>query len=251
MTGLLISMMSLLGADLFQDTFNSANTHYQNQDYAAAIQDYERLIASGVVAEEVFYNLGNAFHHAGDPGAAIANYERVLHLNPNHLLARENLGLVLKTTERNLAKPGGRPWEETLLFWDDGLHLNTVFYATIIFWLLSWLCLMMRHWRGLPYGRGLASVLGIVALLCLLSTYAKIYPTQYAVAQDETVPVRYGTDLSQAVRFELHAGDRVLIDGQEADWLRIVTVDEERGWVPKDAMALAGPPYGSMDNVEQ
>lgn len=247
--GLLLCVMSLLGADLFQDTFAEGNGAYQQGVYGDAVAAYERLVDSGVVDSAVFYNLGNSYFQAGDLGGAVANYERALQVAPGHILASENLGLVLKATERNLAKPGGRAWEETFLFWDDGLSKAMVWRLCILCWFLCWGCLIMRSWRGLAYGRSLAVILGIVAMFMGLSVYAKTWPAVYAVARDEAVAVRFGKDTRQAIRFELFAGDRVLIDGEDGDWLRVMTVDKERGWVEASSMVVVGPPYSGFSDV--
>jgi hypothetical protein len=65
------------------------------------------------------------------------------------------------------------------------------------------------------------------------------------VAAGETVPVHYGVGEEETVRFELHEGDRVSVDGQREGWVRVRTSSGERGWTPATSVYLVGPPYAS------
>ena len=53
-----------------------ANVHYEREEYAEAIQQYEALIGQGFRDAAVHYNLGNAYLESGDLGRAILNYLR-------------------------------------------------------------------------------------------------------------------------------------------------------------------------------
>jgi hypothetical protein len=52
--------------------FDSANKLYDQVKYGEAVQVYEKLIESGVRAETVYFNLGNARFKSGQIGLAIA-----------------------------------------------------------------------------------------------------------------------------------------------------------------------------------
>ncbi|HEU4930057.1 MAG TPA: SH3 domain-containing protein, partial [Candidatus Krumholzibacteria bacterium] len=41
--------------------FERANSAYEAGNYQSAVDDYERVVATGVVAPDLFYNLGNAY----------------------------------------------------------------------------------------------------------------------------------------------------------------------------------------------
>ena len=59
-----------------------ANVHYDREEYAEAIQQYEALIGQGYRDAAVHYNLGNAYLESGDLGRAILNYLRAEELSP-------------------------------------------------------------------------------------------------------------------------------------------------------------------------
>jgi hypothetical protein len=86
-------------------------------------------------------------------------------------------------------------------------------------------------------------IAGILAASFGASAWAKAHPVLLAVANEERVPVHYGTNENETVRFELYAGDRVTVDKRAAGWVRVSTVDGERGWAQEKNLTLVGPPY--------
>ncbi|HEY3358393.1 MAG TPA: tetratricopeptide repeat protein, partial [Polyangia bacterium] len=70
--------------------FRRANEAYYRGDFKAAIEAYEQVAALGVVHEDLYYNLGNAYYKAGRMGPAIFEYERALQLDSDQADARRN-----------------------------------------------------------------------------------------------------------------------------------------------------------------
>ena len=68
-------------ADAVTEAFKKGNDAYYRGEYAAAIAAYEQVAALGVINEDLYYNLGNAYYRAGRMGPAIYNYERALTLD--------------------------------------------------------------------------------------------------------------------------------------------------------------------------
>ena len=248
----LVTLCCLLGASTFDETFVDANGAYRAGLFPEAAQAYEHLVASSVADPVVFYNLGNAYYRNGQLAEAIANYERALALDPTLNVARENLGEALRGTERGLAPPRSSAWEEALLFWHDGLAPGLTRGLAFVTWLLFWAALGLRLWRPYPFSRTAAGALLALSLLFGLSLWSKAHPPLIAVAAETRVPVRFGTNPNETVRFELFEGDRVAIEerrtvnsGPEAGkrWARVITAGGERGWVPETHLAFVGPPY--------
>lgn len=238
---LLLSPTAL--ADAYQDRFEAANRAYEAGNYKQAARSYEQLVEASVVEPVVFYNLGNAYYRRGLLGNAIANYERALQLEPGFEQARENLDQALHDTKRSLARPLPPAWEQTLLFWHGRLSYGAARALAIAFWVLFWGLLGLRQWRRWQYLRRAAALACVLAVAFAGSAYIKAHPPLLAVAAAETVPVRYGQSEEETVRFELYEGDRVLVEAEEAGWVRVATAGGERGWVRRGALAFVGPPY--------
>jgi len=236
-------LVLVLGANVYDATFDEAASAYDGGRYAEAVNRYEQLVSESVVDAGVFYNLGNAYYRNGDVPAAIANYERALQLNPRFRQARQNLDTAVQATQQRLARPLPADWEQSLLFWHYNLTPRETYYVAALLWVAFWAMLGMRQWRPLRYTRRVALGLGLLAAAFGASAWVKAYPAQLAVAARETVPVRYGTGDDETVRFELHAGDRVTVDRHASGWARVTTVDGERGWAREESMLFVGPPY--------
>lgn len=243
MTTLLLLAAAAMGADAYNDVFQQADDLYAAGQYLEAAHRYEQLVAEDVVNPAVFFNLGNAYYRAGLPGLAITNYERALRLNPLLENARLNLAQAVSQTEHRLRRPAPPAWERTLLFWHFELPKGVSMIAAVVGWALCWILLALRLWRPLPYLRLGAAVCLLIAALFGMSAWAKAHPPELAVAIQEVVPVRYGTGESEATRFELFEGDRVLIDRRKGDWVRVVVADGDRGWARAEGVLPVGPPY--------
>ena len=232
-----------LGANAYEGTFQSAADAYAKADYATAIERYEQLIDENVHQPAVFYNLGNAYYRNGRLAAAIANYERALALNPSLDGARENLEQAVRRTERQLGRPLPSQWEQSLLFWHYGLGRKQTCILAGLFWIAFWSVLGFRQWRPARYTRLAAVFLFVFAASFGASAWVKLHPVPLAVADRDKTPVHYGTDDTATVRFELNAGDRVLVDKRLNGWSRVTTVDGQRGWTHDDTLVFVGPPY--------
>ncbi|MBI5092353.1 MAG: tetratricopeptide repeat protein [Candidatus Hydrogenedentes bacterium] len=245
MSATILIVASLLTAqgNAYTETFTRANDHYKTGDYSGAIQAFEQLVSEQAFHAAVFYNLGNAYYRAGKLAPAIANYERALQLDPGFDSARQNLAHCVSETQQRLARPLPPDWEQSLLFWHYHLPSSVTRWLALAFWLAFWITLAIRQFRPARYVQGVAAVTAILALAFGASAWAKSSTGTLAVAADEAVPVRYGTDLNQTVRFELHEGDRVTVDRRERGWARVKTAGGETGWTPDSSLIFVGPPY--------
>lgn len=243
MNALLLSLAFLLNANAFQDEFQKGNAAYDAGDFAAAIQSYGRIVASGAADPILFYNLGNAHYQSGQLGYAIANYERALGLSPAFEEAQQNLAKAVAETQNKLPSPLRPAWQQALLFWDTSLTYNFVRNAAIVTWLAFWALLAAALVRKIPYTRSFAVLFFGLAMLSGLSAWCKAYPPQLAVGISVAAPVRYGMSDAEAERFSLAVGDRVAVEAHADGWLRVRSVDGVRGWVREEAVCLVGPPY--------
>jgi tetratricopeptide (TPR) repeat protein len=245
---LAIPLIALSGT-AFNQTFDRATEAYSEKDYAQAVELLDRLVEEGVEEPAVFYNLANAHYRLGHLGPAIANYERVLRLSPGFESAEHNLAQCFMSTKRRLERPLPPDWEQSLLFWHYHLSQRTSLVAAFVCWLVCWGLLAVRQfaWRratGPPrYLRRIAAAFALAAVAFAASAWVKAQPSTLAVAAGETVPVHFGRDEEETVRFELYEGDRVLADNRNEGWVRVTTATGDRGWARASAFVFVGPPY--------
>lgn len=239
----LLSVVFLVGANAYEDVFAGANAAYASNDFATAIRMYEQLVGESVVDPVVFFNLGDAYYRNGRLGPAIANYERALQLQPNFQSAWENLTTAIRDTKHRLSRPQPPDWQRSLLFWHYEVSRRTTNILAAVFWCGLWVVLGMRQWRPLRYTRRAAIIVAVFALAFGISAWDKAHPVAIAVANDDVVPVHYGTNENETVRFELYEGDRVTVDKRTSGWARVTTADGERGWAKDNSLVFVGPPY--------
>ncbi len=243
MTALLGILLACAGAGAFTDAFDQACAEYEQKDYIAAAQRFEQLVDEDVVAPAVFYNLGNCYYRLGRLGPAIANYERALHLAPGFENAAQNMAECIKKTERRLNRVQRPEWERSLLFWHYTLPPKVTRAVAVFLWYALWTALALRLWRPERYLSRMAIVLAVLAAAFGASAWAKAHPPALAVAAVERVPVHYGTNEDEAVRFELYEGDRVAVDRRADGWARVNISSGERGWARESDLVFVGPPY--------
>lgn len=238
-----VLVISLFAATSYEQMFDRGVDAYQNRDYPAAIEAFERLVTEGVADEAVFYNLGNAYYRNGQLAPAIANYERAWQLDPGVEAVAENLRRAVGQTERALTRPSPPAWEEALFFWHNAQAARDGLIIALVAWTIGWVLLLLRALRPWPYLRPAAIIALAVAAVFAVSWWIKVHPPMLAVAADERVPVRYGNRAEETVRFELYEGDRVRVEQRRNGWARVRTADGERGWAEEEHLHLVGPPY--------
>lgn len=74
------------------DPVTLGNAYYDQQNWTAAIQQYERAISLGKDTPDVRTDLGNAYRFAGNPRKALEQYQIAQRENPNHEQSLFNQG---------------------------------------------------------------------------------------------------------------------------------------------------------------
>ncbi len=245
MTALCILILSF-GADAYGEFYARGNTAYREGNFAEAISAYEELAASGVGNPELYFNLANACYHGGDVGRAVLNYERAASIDPDFTLALRNLERVVGETANKRSRPDGFSLTGLGPSRLPGISQPTLRRGVLVIWWLLWSILIVRKRRAY-FSRTASGACWILALLCVAGWAIPAPPIESAVVIAEEAPMRYGPDVYDAVRATLAAGDRVLIDRWYGSWVRVEIASGERGWLDRDALALAGPPFSRAE----
>jgi tetratricopeptide (TPR) repeat protein len=231
-----------LCGDALAGSYAGANRAYQDARYTEAISGYEALIATGVVHEHLYYNLGNAYFRAGDLGRAAYNYERALRLDPGFDDARHNLAVVRETVAETTGASLGEPAEPTA--WSRAFTavskawLITTFIITNLGFFAGLIALRIRsakpRRRRLRVATGLAGAVFAMSAIWLLGRIAIVDRVDLGVVLPAEVAMREGP--SSAERSYVHAGARVRIIGHASGWLKVRLESGTEGWVPQNAI---------------
>lgn len=224
--------------------FAAANRAYKQGRYDQAIPLYEALVATGVVNEELFYNLGNAYFRAGRLGPAIYQYERALRIDPGHDDARYNLEIARQVVAERVADrlkgAENDPWWVRLAIFFSMSQLTIGF---LILDVLLFAGLIALRFLATGFARsaliatvafvGLAMAGSLVLLRAQVYVHEQVH--QGIIIADQVV-MREGADQRSAERGKLHPGVRVRLSGREPGWWRIRLANGMEGWVPDTAV---------------
>ncbi|MEJ2204293.1 MAG: tetratricopeptide repeat protein [Gemmatimonadota bacterium] len=228
------------------EIFQQGNQLYQSGDYAAAVEAYEAILASGFESHELHYNLGNAYFKVGDLGRAILSWERALELEPGDVDTLANLELANRITVDEI-EPLPRFWLLSVLsWWVDLLPRSLLIVGVGGGWMALAAGIVTRilgrtdaRRRGATW---VASAGALVVLLLGTNLFVReleIGRPERAVILVEAVPVRSApTEDDNLTLFEVHEGTRVRVDQRTGQWAEVVLADGKVGWVPEDAMEI-------------
>ena len=73
---------------------NNATTAYDQGDLELAEKLFKQVVATDPDNVRAWYKLGNIYFNTDRPKAAIDAYHNVIELDPNHTMAKHNLGIV-------------------------------------------------------------------------------------------------------------------------------------------------------------
>jgi len=76
------TLLSEIGPDLASEYYDDAYQHYQQDDYAEAIEGFNKVLLYDAEHTDALYYLGQACRISGDKEGAIAAYNRVIELAP-------------------------------------------------------------------------------------------------------------------------------------------------------------------------
>jgi len=241
----------IMGPREYNTIFFRANNLYREEEYDAAIRDYEKLINAGLRSANIFYNLGNAHLRAGNKGRAILYYERAFRMRPRDAGIRSNLDFARTLVEGSAGQDSERWYEQVFLFLrgflstDEMAFLASVLYFTIMVFLT--LSIVFRAQRKLFYYS--AAVFCVLFIVVLPSLVGGIYESEFqkkAVIMVKETDVRFEPNDDATVHFRLHEGATIQIlrksaqifsESQE-DWYQVRRHDGKMGWLKAGIFAI-------------
>jgi tetratricopeptide (TPR) repeat protein len=226
-------------ADKWEEGFFKANQAYKIGDFQVAIDEYLRLIRSGLGGGQIYYNLGNAYFRAGQLGRAILEYERAQLLIPRDPDLNFNLSHARDQILDAIEEPRG--FVESAFFWLKSFNLGELFWSFAILNLLLWGILIIRLFHKsewLYYMLLLILSSWFVSGLSFGLKYYWISSNDRAVILQKEVDILAGPEEDDTVLFKLHEGTVVYQERSEDGWSLVRLPDRKRGWVKSGATGL-------------
>lgn len=227
------------------DMFNKANQLFIEQNYAGAIEAYEKIISDNKISFEVYFNLGNAYYKTGDMTKAILNFERAKKIKPsdpdiNHNLKIAYLGTIDKIEP--MPKVFYEEWWEKFVY--EGSVDKRAIYALAFIW-LAVLSGVIYLFSSKPSVRKTAFFSGLGLLFIGLFTWyltslQKSHLTNHrgAVIFAESAYVKSSPDAKSSNLFLLHSGTRVEVMDELQGWKKIRIANGNEGWIEAENIEI-------------
>lgn len=219
-----------------QALFTEANDAYYRQEYAVAIEKYQRLIAAGQGGPDVLFNLGTAHLAANELGPAVLFLTRAARLAHDDDIAAQLAVAQQRQLDQVVGAQEADPFLQRLARAVDEPLVSLAFLVT--WWLgFALLFLFTRQEPGRRWALGLvagATLLAAVGLGGVVGVHAWVTRSVHeAVVMTPTAQAREFPGETAKVSFELHAGLVVRVMEDSGRFVRIRLPNALEGWVEK------------------
>ncbi len=215
-------------------TFAAANSAHAAGNFAEAIKGYETLVEGHHWSASIFYDLGNAYFRAGDPGRAILNYERALALNPAQPEAQANLRLVRDQARALELAP---TWPETHLDFLSGNQFAIL--AAVALWGAAFLFAAIMFSRSRPvvwvFGFILLLAIGGGSVFAIAAFETGKNGSDLAIITVSKIQARLATAENAGTVLVLPPGSEIKILSTRGQWSYAALPNDLRGWIPANA----------------
>ena len=202
------------------------------EDFVKVAAMYQEMIDDGAVSGAVFYNQGNAWMRAKQPGRAIASYRQAQRYRPRDPYLAANLQFALGSN----SEPR-RPIVETLMFWQNWFSYPEKFYSaaagaglTFCFAVIMLFATRRRLWRRLVLAGATITALMIVSAAY---DWYRFDCVTHGVITESDVVARKGNAQSYepALSEKLAEGTEFRLVERRGDWLLIRLPGGQEGWI--------------------
>ena len=223
--------------------FDTANVAYQEGNYDAAIEGYEKILTEHMHFDSE-YNLGNAYFKTQAWGPAILHYERAALLSPGNSDLKTNLTLANAQIKDRIES---LPSNGILDIWDRVIapgRFRLWMRIMVLAWTLGFVALAWRIWsvrlenrRILGTSAAVLLVTGALAVVLVFSTSQRIDTSKSAIVMATESSVRNEPGASSMTLFMLHEGTKVIVlQRSEAHW-KIQLANGNTGWILAEDLA--------------
>ena len=223
--------------------FRAGNEYYAQNNYKAAIEQYQKVLELGVVSETVLYNLANAYFKSNQLGNAILCFEKAHRLAPRDREIAENLSFARTRIADKVERPPEGFFVSLVRRITNWLSLDTETALAVVFFIAANAAFALFWLDAIP-GLSRPALYASIAFLVLFmilgsSNLLRIYwqeTVQEGVVLVEKADVLSGPASDSPVLFSVHEGLKVRIENNLPDWVQISLENGWNGWVKKEAM---------------
>ena len=223
-----------------KELFKNGNKLYTEQQYEAAIEQYEAIESKGLESAELYYNLGNCYYKLNKIAPSIYYYEKALKIDPRSTDALNNLKYAQRMridVIEELPKTFFQRFSENVIMkltYDQWAVTGVVAaFLTALFFLLYYFSTSTRK-KFVFFNLSLfVALVLIVSTIFAFSNFDSVQKNRQAIIFADKSEVKNAPMLSSELVFELHEGTKVLILEGLDNWVKIKLADGKIGWIPQ------------------
>lgn len=238
---LLLSTVAVFGNP--EESYNNANSLYNEGNYIEAIEIYESLINGDNLSTDIYYNLGNSYFKNDQISLAILNYERSLKLQPDNEDALFNLRMANKKTVDKIVRLPELFITNTWLNLVNSKTVNNWTYFTLCLLFLSLLLFIAYLLIGNVIIKKTNFYSGVFFLLLTIFCWIMAaqrnqinLSTSEAIIFESTITIKSEPNEKSEKLFTLHEGTKVKILEEINSWSKIKLPNGNIGWLPSEAI---------------
>ena len=236
---LILFSSNAITQDIDEKFFN-ANDYYNSSKYLESINLYESILADGWESNNLYHNLGNAYFRQNMIGQSIWAYNKALKINPRNSDVTHNLEIVNARIKDRIILPNEFFLVKSYMNFKSRYSLKewliigsiTIFFSVIVF-LLSKLyifdnVILDRLILGLI-------ILAMIEHGIILDRFFDESDNKIGIIIDNGVDTYSGPFYGDnTILFKVNEGTKVKINQSQNNWVEIILLDGNRGWVPID-----------------
>ena len=217
--------------------FARGNDYYEQGDYANAISEYEKVLASKKASAALYYNLAGAYFKDGNLGKAILNDERASYIMPRDADLNKNYKFAQAMVKgRIMPARNIWSWYPLRIYYKYFTVDELTWLSSGAFMALLLLFLAALVWHGTRgYTLTLAVMLAIVILCNTVIIWHKARDMKTAAITVAPRAEAYFGPFDTATKFfTLSEGDKVNVVNEKDDWYKVIRADGKVGWIHKN-----------------
>ncbi|MGY0391080.1 tetratricopeptide repeat protein [Bizionia sp. KMM 8389] len=243
----------LLGFTLFsayafaQNTqlFNQANALYNEGQYEEAISKYEKILATDMHSEALYFNLANAHYKLNHIAPSIFYYEKAKQLAPNDPDIDQNMAFAKNMTldaidvlpEVGISKVINQA-SNTISF-DAWAILAICFVFVAVFSFINYYLASGTKTKRFSFTLGFIGMfLMLGALVAAFHKYDLDKSDNPAIVFAQKSQIKSEPNLRSSEAFVLHEGTKVQVLDTVNNWKKIKLTDGKTGWILADDIKL-------------
>ena len=220
--------------------FNKGINAFNQKDYSASAQLFEKLVKTDSLNATLHYNLGTAYLRLQNTGLSIYHLEKSLKLQPDYEAARINLNfaekLKTKVTKGNLPIPQ----QQMLYSIFNFLKPNAWAYLAIASMFLTVIVLVIYRLNSNATAKKTLFTLSIFTLAISIGSYFisknqsdYLLMNNYVIVKDKDVLLMNEPRSVAKITATLNEGEKGFIQEETNQWIKIQLQNDTIGWVDK------------------